>query len=94
MALFIMAMSINPGAKKTHRDLSHQVDNSLELFNKHHAKVKNIFATLGRYDYLALFEADDQTTAFRVASEINTLGILDTETWPVIPYDDFSRLLP
>jgi len=94
MALFIMAMSINPSAKKQHRDLSHQVDNSLELFHKHQAKVQNIYATLGRYDYLALFDANDQTTAFRVASEINALGILETETWPVIPYDDFSRLLP
>ncbi|UCD16269.1 MAG: GYD domain-containing protein [Candidatus Zixiibacteriota bacterium] len=94
MALFIMAMSINPSAKKQHADLPHQVNNSLELFHKHGAKMQNIFATLGRYDYLALFEADDQTTAFRVASEINSLGILETETWPVIPYDEFSRLLP
>jgi len=94
MALFIMAMSINPSAKKHHSDLQAQVNKSLDFFNVHGAKVKEIFATLGRYDYLALFEADDQSIAFKVASEINNQGILETETWPVVPYDDFSRLLP
>ena len=93
MAVFIMAMSINPNAKKMHPDLSHQVNESLELFSKNKIKVVNLFATLGRYDYLAIFEATDQTVAFRVATEINSKGILETETWPVIPYEDFSRLI-
>jgi uncharacterized protein with GYD domain len=93
MAIFIMAMSINPNAKKMHPDLSHQVNESLELFSKNNVKVMNLFATLGRYDYLAIFDAVDQTVAFRVATEINSKGILETETWPVIPYEDFSRLI-
>ncbi len=94
MAFFIMAMTINPGAKKQHSDLQAQVNKSFEYFKVHGAKVKEIFATLGRYDYLAVFEADDQTIAFKVASEINNKGILETETWPVVPLDDFTRLLP
>jgi len=93
MALFIMAMIINPNAKKDYPDLSHHVNSSLEIFTKHNVKVSNLFATLGRYDFLAVFEAVDQVIAFKVASEINTQGVLDTETWPVIPYEDFSQLI-
>lgn len=93
MAVFIMAMTINPGAKKDRSDLSARVNTSFEVFKRHGVKVKEIFATLGRFDYLATFEAPDQSAAFTVASEINALGILDTETWPVIPYDEFARLL-
>ena len=93
MATFIMAMSINPNAKKTHSDLATQIDQSLEMFNKAGLKSIKMFATLGRYDLLALFEAPDQATAFKVASAINADGILDTETWPVIPYEDFTRLI-
>ncbi|MFH1699294.1 MAG: GYD domain-containing protein [Candidatus Zixiibacteriota bacterium] len=93
MATFIMAMNINSDAKKAHPDLSHQINSSLDVFSKNKVKVDNLFATLGRYDYIALFEADDQTIAFRVASEINSRGILETETWPVISYEDFSRLI-
>ena len=93
MPSFIMAMTINPSAKKMHPDLSHQIDESLELFTKNDVKLEDLFATLGRYDYLAIFEAVDQAVAFKVASEINRKGILETETWPVIPYEDFLRLI-
>jgi uncharacterized protein with GYD domain len=93
MATFIMAMTINPSAKKMHADLSNQVNNSLEVFALNNIRLTSLFATLGRYDYLAIFEALDQTVAFRVASMINSKGILETETWPVIPYDEFSRLI-
>lgn len=93
MAQFIMAMTINPNAKKEHPNLSHHVNSSLEIFAKHDVKVINLFATLGRYDFLAVFEALDQNIAFKVASEINALAILETETWPVIPFEDFSQLI-
>lgn len=93
MATFIMAMTINPSAKKLHPDLSNQVSESLEVFAARGIKVNDLFATLGRYDYLAIFNADDQTVAFRLAADINSKGILETETWPVIPYEDFSRLI-
>ncbi len=93
MASFIMAMTINPNAKKMHPDLSHQINESLELFTKNEIKVVNLFATLGRYDYLAIFDAPDQSLAFRVAAEINLKGILETETWPVVPYEDFTQII-
>lgn len=93
MAQFIMAMTINPNAKKDYPDLSHHVNSSLEIFVKHKVKVSSLFATLGRYDFLAVFETQDQKIAFRVASEINTLAVLSTETWPVIPFEDFSQLI-
>ncbi len=93
MSVFIMAMQIGSSAKKLHPDLSHQVNESLEIFTKNQVHVERLYATLGRYDYVAIFEVADQTTAFRIASQINALGVLDTETWPVIPYDEFSQLL-
>lgn len=93
MTSYIMAMTLNPSAKKQHADLSHQIDESMNTFARHGIHVDQLFATLGRYDYLALFHAEDQTVAFRVASEISTMGILETETWPVIPYEDYQQLL-
>jgi uncharacterized protein with GYD domain len=92
MAAFIMALNINPSAKKLHSDLPARINESLETFHKNNVKIDNLFATLGRYDYLAVFNTDDQTTAFKIASDINALGILETETWPVIEYDDYTRL--
>jgi len=93
MASFVMAMTINPSAKKEHADLANKINESLEVFTENKVKVSNVLATLGRYDYLALFDAPDQSLAFRIASQINAQGILETETWPVIPYDEFSQYL-
>jgi uncharacterized protein with GYD domain len=93
MASFIMAMTINPAAKRTHSDLQNKISDSLEVLSENKVKVTSLLATLGRYDILAQFEAPDQTVAFRVASQINAKGILETETWPVIPYDEFSEYL-
>ncbi|HOD65490.1 MAG TPA: GYD domain-containing protein [candidate division Zixibacteria bacterium] len=93
MPTFIMAMSIVPSAKKTHPELSHDINRSLEVFHANKVKVHSLYATLGRYDYIAVFDCDDQTCAFRVATGINDLGVLDTETWPVIPYEEFTQLL-
>lgn len=92
MATFIMAMKINPNAKKLHSDVSNQINESFETFSRNNVKIDDLFATLGRYDYLAIFDATDQNIAFRVASEINSKGILETETWPVISYDEFTQL--
>ena len=92
MALFIMAMNINPNAKKLHPDLSNQVNKSLDIFAENDLTVQSLYATLGRYDYLAVFEATDQSVAFKVALDINNKGILETETWPVIPYQEYTRL--
>jgi len=90
---FIMAMSINPNAKRQHSNLSTQINDSLECFKVDGVKLLKIYATMGRYDCLAVFDADDQRIAFRVASTINGKGILETETWPVIPFEDFSQLI-
>ncbi len=93
MTSFIMAMTLNPNAKKEHPDITHQVDESMDAFARHGIIVDRLFATLGRYDYLVLFQAEDQKMAFKVASDINSMGLLETETWPVIPYEDYQELL-
>jgi len=93
MATFIMAMTINPSAKKMHDDLNVQIDASFECFRRNNVRIDQLFATLGRYDYLAIFDVSEQTLAFKIASEINSLGILETETWPIISYDEFTKLV-
>lgn len=93
MASFIMAMNILADAKKLHADLSHQIDLSLDIFAENNVRNLRVFATMGRYDLVAMFDTDSQTSAFKVASQINSHGVLETETWPVIPFEDFSSLL-
>ena len=93
MASFIMAMKICPGAKKQHPDLARYVNESLEAFSDAGIKIEHLWATLGRFDYLAKFETPDQETVFAIATKINAKAVLETETWPVIPLDEASKLM-
>ena len=93
MASFIMAMNILADAKKLHTDLAHQIDLSLNLLSGSQIENLQVFATMGRYDVVAVFDAADQNTAFKVASQISAGGVLKTETWLVIPFEDFSNLI-
>ncbi len=93
MASFIMAMNILADAKKLHSDLAHQIDLSLDLFAENQVKKLQVYATMGRYDMVAIFDAEDQNVAFKVASQINARGVLETETWPIIPFEDFSNMI-
>lgn len=93
MTSFIMAMNICPDARKLHSDLTHQIDLSLDIFASNKVTDLRVFATMGRYDIVAMFDVENQAAAFRIASQIHSRGILDTETWPVIPFEDFSDML-
>lgn len=93
MASFIMAMHICSSARKLHSDLPKQIDQSLDVFKENKVHVREILATMGRYDVVVFFEASEQTAAFRIASQINSLGVMETETWPVIPFEEFSQLI-
>ena len=74
-------------------NLAHQVDLSLDTFAANRVKSLRVYATMGRYDFVAFFEAEDQNVAFRIASQISAKGILETETWPVMPFEEFSNLI-
>ena len=74
MASFVMAMTINPSAKKEHADLANKINESLEVFTANKVKVSSVLATLGRYDYLALFDAPDQGA--KLSDKVIPLGRL------------------
>lgn len=47
------------------------------------------YAVLGPCDYLDIFEAADAQMAGRVAVLVRSFGHASTETWPVLPYEEF-----
>lgn len=52
------------------------------------------FAVLGPVDYLDLFEAPDAETAARVVMILRSFGHAETETWTLIPWERFEKLIP
>jgi uncharacterized protein with GYD domain len=52
------------------------------------------YAVLGPCDYLDLFEAPDDAVAARVVMVLRSFGHAGTETWTVLPWDRFEKLIP
>ena len=57
------------------------------------ASVKAQWSTLGRFDFINVVEAPDDTTMARVSLELGSRGTATYETLAAIPVDDFIASL-
>jgi uncharacterized protein with GYD domain len=57
------------------------------------ASVKAQWSTLGRFDFVNIVEAPDETTMARVSLELGSRGTVRYETLTAIPVDDFIASL-
>jgi uncharacterized protein with GYD domain len=91
MVTFAMLTRIAPGAVGSPADyerLGRQVEEAVRA-GCPEAHWIGSYAVLGPYDYLDLFEATDVRMASRVAVIVRSFGHARTETWPVVPYEEF-----
>jgi len=51
------------------------------------------YSLLGPYDYMDLYEAPDQETAFRISLLSRQEGALSAESWPALSYDQHLRVI-
>jgi uncharacterized protein with GYD domain len=57
------------------------------------ASVKAQWATLGRFDFVNIVEAPDETTMARVSMELGSRGTARYESLAAIPIEDFIAAL-
>jgi uncharacterized protein with GYD domain len=51
------------------------------------------YALLGPYDFIDIYDAPDQETAFKVALLSRELGAVVAESWPAIPYETYLPII-
>ena len=83
MPTYIMLSTLTPEGVQT-------VNKELEQLG---ASVKAQWSTLGRYDFVNIVEAPDETTMARVSLELGSRGTARFETLSAIPIDDFIAAL-
>ena len=54
-------------------------------------KVHHQWATLGRFDFVSVVEADDAETMARASVELGSRGTTTNETLAAFPSDDFAQ---
>jgi uncharacterized protein with GYD domain len=50
------------------------------------------YALLGPYDFMDVYEAPDDKTAFRVSLLSRELGAVSAESWPALPYEKYLKI--
>jgi uncharacterized protein with GYD domain len=51
------------------------------------------FALLGPYDFMDIYEAEDESEAVKVSMITLALGVASAENWPVVEYNDYLKIL-
>ncbi len=95
MPLYVMLTRLSaqgaPSAR-SYEDLEHAVEEGIQA---HCPQVawRGSYAVLGPHDYIDLFEAPDNDTAFKVAAIVRTTGHAYTEVWPASDWQRFKGLM-
>ncbi len=95
MQTFILLTRLSPDAVKDPRALEDLENKVMEKVRTECPDVEWLhnFAILGPYDYLDVFRAPDEQTAFKMATLIRTFGHCTTEVWTATEWTGFRNVI-
>ena len=93
MPTYIMLTTLTPEGVQTVKNNPQRIREVSKEVEQLGASVKAQWSTLGRYDFVNIVEAPDETTMARVSLELGSRGTARFETLSAIPIDDFIAAL-
>lgn len=95
MPEFILLTRISPESIRSPKKLEELEKDVMKRIRSECADLQWIhnFAVLGPYDYLDIFQAPDNETAFKVAAIIRSFGHADTEIWAATEWAKFKEMI-
>jgi uncharacterized protein with GYD domain len=93
MPTFIMLSTLTPEGVQTVKNNPQRIREVNAEVEQLGATVKAQWAVLGRFDFVSIVEAPDDTTMARVSLELGSRGTGRFETLSAIPIDDFIASL-
>jgi uncharacterized protein with GYD domain len=89
MATYIMLSTLTPEGVQTVKNNPQRIREVNSEVEQLGATVKQQWAVLGRFDFVSIVEAPDESTMARVSLELGSRGTGRFETLSAIPIDDF-----
>jgi uncharacterized protein with GYD domain len=93
MPMFVLLSTLTPEGVQTIKNNPSRIREVNKEIEQLGASVKAQWATLGRFDFVNVVEAPDETTMARVSLELGSRGTARYETLSAIPVDDFISAL-
>ena len=93
MPLFVMLTNLTPDGVKTLKSNPNRVGEVNKEVEQIGAKVVAQYATLGRYDFVTIVEAEDDKTMAKVSVELGSRGTMTSETMAAMKSDELASTL-
>jgi uncharacterized protein with GYD domain len=88
--VYFIGLAKAKGKPPKDSDLPATMDRFMKGASKMGLKVKGMYLTLGRYDFVGIFEAPDEKVAMKGA--MSMADVLTTETLVAIPVEEAMKL--
>ena len=93
MPTFVMLTTLSPEGVQTVKNNPSRIKEVNREVESLGATVKAQWATLGRFDFVNIVEAPDESTMARVSMELGSRGTARYESLAAIPIDEFIATL-
>jgi uncharacterized protein with GYD domain len=92
MPTYISLLRFTEQGIKTIKDAPSRVDAGRETLRAMGSQLKDLYLVLGRYDLVAISEADNDEAAAKVALAIGSQGNVTTETLRAFTEEEYRRM--
>lgn len=89
MATYVVLSRLTDEGRKTLKAKPDRVKEVNEEISNMGAKVLHQYALLGKYDFLTVLEAENDSAVAKIMVELGSRGTLETMTLSAIPVDEF-----
>ena len=93
MPTFVLLSTLSPEGVQTIKNNPERIKEVNREIEQLGAQVKAQWAVLGRFDFVNVVEAPDETTMARVSLELGSRGTARYESLVAIPVDEFIDAL-
>jgi uncharacterized protein with GYD domain len=93
VATYVILASLTDQGARTMDDLRRRLENARTTFSSLGAELKQLYFSMGTYDYVVIGEAPDDATMTRVALAVSGQGNVRTNTFRVFTEEEALQLV-
>jgi len=93
MPTYISLAQLTDQGVRTMKDLSRRLQNAEHTFTQMGAQLRDVYLTMGEYDYIVIADAPDDETIARVSLAIAGQGNVRTQSFRAFDRSEMMRLV-
>jgi len=93
MATYVSLVRFTDQGIRNLKDLPDRIASAEKLFERHGAKLSQLYLAMGRYDYVAIIEAPDDESVTKAALALGSLGNVRTETLRAYTRPEIGKII-